>query len=584
MTLLARGLYNMTAMSYFRSAIWQRKSIFIEAVLLTIVINMLGLGTSLYAMQVYDRVIPNQAMETLLVLTVGVLLAMGFNALLSYTRMLMVEKACKAIDTELSDVFFQRALNIRMDQRPTTVGTFAAQIRMFETVRQFLTSTTLFLLADVPFALIFIGVIWMLAGSLALLPLMLLVVTLIVGFMFIKPVARLSMMNAEESNVKNGLLIESIDGIESIKAFKAQQSFVQRWHNLTNLIGQNDLALKKWSGLSTNFSQLIQQISYVGLVAFGVYQITEGELTMGALIAVTIISGRALSPLAQTAHVVVQWQQSKAALAGLDQLMQHPIDGQLDDGLPLVHPDHAIGKVDLSQVVFGYDNIYNALSIGKLSIEPGQHIAIVGGIGSGKSTLLKLISGLYLPTEGRVFFDQVDTAHLAPDFLRQHIYYLPQSSSLFNGTLKDNLLMGLEQLAISDSDILTAAQTTGLIELIQRHPRGLGLIIQEGGKGLSGGQKQLVALTQLMIRMQKQPPKLLLLDEPTSALDGKTEASLMLAISTLMREAKASLIFVTHKPSQLSFADRVLVMDQGRIIADDKREVIAAKLTGAKTA
>lgn len=574
----------MTAMSHFRSAIWQRKSIFIEAVLLTIVINMLGLGTSLYAMQVYDRVIPNQAMETLLVLTVGVLLAMGFNALLSYTRMLMVEKACKAIDTELSDVFFQRALNIRMDQRPTTVGTFAAQIRMFETVRQFLTSTTLFLLADVPFALIFIGVIWMLAGSLALLPLMLLVVTLIVGFMFIKPVARLSMMNAEESNVKNGLLIESIDGIESIKAFKAQQSFVQRWHNLTNLIGQNDLALKKWSGLSTNFSQLIQQISYVGLVAFGVYQITEGELTMGALIAVTIISGRALSPLAQTAHVVVQWQQSKAALAGLDQLMQHPIDGQLDDGLPLVHPDHAIGKVDLSQVVFGYDNIYNALSIGKLSIEPGQHIAIVGGIGSGKSTLLKLISGLYLPTEGRVFFDQVDTAHLAPDFLRQHIYYLPQSSSLFNGTLKDNLLMGLEQLAISDSDILTAAQTTGLIELIQRHPRGLGLIIQEGGKGLSGGQKQLVALTQLMIRMQKQPPKLLLLDEPTSALDGKTEASLMLAISTLMREAKASLIFVTHKPSQLSFADRVLVMDQGRIIADDKREVIAAKLTGAKTA
>lgn len=573
-----------TAMSHFRSAIWQRKSIFIEAILLTVVINILGLGTALYAMQVYDRVIPNQAMETLLVLTVGVLLAMGFNALLSYTRMLMVERACKAIDTELSDVFFQRALNIRMDQRPTTVGTFAAQIRMFETVRQFLTSTTLFLLADVPFALIFIGVIWMLAGPLALLPLMLLVITLIVGFMFIKPVARLSMMNAEEGNIKNGLLIESIDGIESIKALKAQQSFVQRWHNLTNLIGQNDLALKKWSGLSTNFSQLIQQISYVGLVALGVYQITEGELTMGALIAVTIISGRALSPLAQTAHVVVQWQQSKAALAGLDQLMQHPIDGQLDDGLPLVHPDHAIGKVDLSQVVFGYDNIYNALSIGKLSIEPGQHIAIVGGIGSGKSTLIKLISGLYLPTEGRVFFDQLDTAHLAPDFLRQHIYYLPQSSSLFNGTLKDNLLMGLEQLTISDSDILTAAQTTGLIELIQRHPRGLGLIIQEGGKGLSGGQKQLVALTQLMIRMQQQPPKLLLLDEPTSALDGKTEASLMLAISTLMREAKASLIFVTHKPSQLSFADRVLVMDQGRIIADDKREIIAAKLTGAKTA
>lgn len=575
---------NNLAMSAFKTAIWRKKSVFFEAIFLTLIINTIALSTAFYAMQVYDRVIPNQAMETLLVLTVGVLLAMGFNALLSHTRMLMVEKSCKAIDTELSDQFFQQALNIRMDQRPTTVGTFAAQIRMFETVRQFLTATTLFLLADIPFAFILVAIMYLIAGPLAIIPLLLIPLTLIIGFMFIKPVARLSMMNARENNQRNGLLIESIDGIESIKALKGQQSFAQRWYRLTQLIGQNDLALKKWSGLSANLSQLIQQVAYISLIAFGVYQITEGELTMGALIAVTIISGRALSPLAQTAHVVVQWQQSKAALAGLDQLMQHPIDGQLDDGLPLVHPDQAIGKIDLSQVVFGYDNIYNALNIGKLSIEPGQHIAIVGGIGSGKSTLIKLISGLYLPTEGRVFFDQLDTAHLAPDFLRQHIYYLPQSSSLFNGTLKDNLLMGLEQLAISDSDILTAAQTTGLIELIQRHPRGLGLIIQEGGKGLSGGQKQLVALTQLMIRMQQQPPKLLLLDEPTSALDGKTEASLMLAISTLMREAKASLIFVTHKPSQLSFADRVLVMDQGRIIADDKREVIAAKLTGAKTA
>jgi len=569
------------AMSHFRTAIWQRKSVFVEAIVLTIVVNLIGLATAMYAMQVYDRVIPNQTMDTLVVLTIGVLLAIVFDTLLKHTRMIMVEKACKAIDTELSDLFFTQALNIRMEQRPSTVGTFAAQIRMFETVRQFLTSTTLFLLADVPFALIFIGVIALIAGPLALVPLILLPITLLIGFMFIKPVSRLSIANAQESNIKNGLLIESIDGIESIKSLQGQAGFMSRWHDLTNVIGQNDLALKKWSGLSSTLSQFIQQLSYVGLVSFGVYQITQGELTMGGLIAVTIISGRALAPLAQTAHVMVQWQQSKAALTGLNDLMAKPIDDQLSDNLPLLHPDHAQGLLQVSQVDFSYDQQYSAISIANLSINPAESVAILGGIGSGKSTLLKLLSGLYLPNEGRVFFDQVDTAHLSQQFLREHIYYAPQSNKLFNGTLKDNLLMGLERSSIGDSELLDAAKMTGLIDLVTAHPRGLGLMINEGGKGLSGGQQQLVGLTQLVLRIQRKTPKVLLLDEPTSALDGQSEAKIMNVMTDLIKQTGGTVVFVTHKLSQLVYANRIVIMDKGKVIADDSKEIILPKLTGA---
>jgi ATP-binding cassette subfamily C protein LapB len=573
---------NHIAMSYFRDAIWRHKLVFVEAIVLTIAVNFIALATAMYAMQVYDRVIPNQTMDTLIVLSVGVFLAIIFDLLIKQVRLLMVEKSCKAIDSELSDIFFNQAMNIRMDQRPRTVGTFAAQIRMFETVRQFLTSTTLFLLADIPFALVFIAVIALIAGKLALVPLLLLPISLMIGFMMIKPVARLSMANANESNIKNGLLIESIDGIESIKSLQGQTSFVTRWNNLTNLIGKNDLSLKLWTGLSSNSSHFIQQISYVALVSFGVYQITQGELTMGGLIAVTIISGRALAPLTQVVHIMVQWQQSKAALMGLNELMVKPIDDQVLNNQTLLYPDHAQGHLQLKEVCFSYDQQYTAVSINQLFINPGERVAILGGIGSGKSTLLKLLSGLYVPNEGRVFFDQVDMTHLAKKYVREHIYYVPQNNKLFNGTLKENLLMGLEDSSIGDSDLLEAAQMTGLAQFISEHPRGMGLMINEGGKGLSVGQQQLVGLTQLVLRIKLNAPKVLLLDEPTSNLDGPISIEIMNLISKFAQTLDFTLIFVTHKLSQLEFVDRIIIMDKGKVIADDTAEVILPKLVGKR--
>ena len=268
------------ALGLFLRAIYSHKRIFLEAIAATIVINAIGLATSLYSMQVYDRVIPNNGLQTLWVLTFGVLLAMIFELSLKQVRALMVDRACKAIDLDLSDHFFGRALAIRMDRRPRSIGSFAAQIRLFETVRTFLTSTTLFMLADIPFAFMFVGVIAMISGPVALVPLLLLPVSIVTGLLFIRPISRLTNQNVLESTLKNGLLIESIDGIETIKALAGEKSFLARWHNLTVQMGDGELELKYMSGMSTNLTQIIQQLSYVGMVAAGVYAITSGNLTM----------------------------------------------------------------------------------------------------------------------------------------------------------------------------------------------------------------------------------------------------------------------------------------------------------------
>lgn len=565
------------ALSLFYQAIWRRKWVFTEAIVATIFINLLALATAIYSMQIYDRVVPNAGLQTLWVLTFGVIIAVLFELLIKQVRALVVDRACKDIDLELSDRFFGRAIAIRMDQRPPTVGTFAAQIRLFEQVRNFLTSTSLFLLADVPFALLFIGVIALIGGPVAIVPLLLLPLSILVGFMFIKPVARLTNETTTESTIKNGLLIESIDGIETIKSLKGENAFIKRWRALSETIGLNDLKLKSYTVLSTHLSQLIQQISYIGLVAFGVYEIGEGNLTMGGLIAITIISGRALQPLAQVANVMVQWQQTKASLLGLEAIMKSPVDGELsDEKSQLVAPETCRHQVALKDISFGYDPKYAAVQVPQLVIQPGERVAIVGPVGSGKSTLLKLLSGLYQPNSGRVFLDNIDMSHLEPNFLRDQIHYFPQDARLFNGTLRDNLTFGHEKDP-GDEAILNAARTTGLDALIAAHPRGLGLYISEGGHGLSGGQRQLVALTRLLL----QDKGIMLLDEPTASMDGNTEERIAKVMFDAVPE-QGIMVLVTHKLSLLKYVQRVIVMDKGKLVLDGPRDAVLAKIMPAK--
>ncbi len=564
-----------TALDYFFTAIKNRKGIFFEAALGTLILNIIGLATSIYSMQVYDRVIPNNGTQTLWVLTVGVILAVLIEFFIKEARAFMVDKACKVIDLELSDFFFTKAVRVRMDMRPPTIGTFAAQIRLYESVRNFMTSTTLFLIADIPFALMFIGVIALISGPIAIVPLLLFPLAVTVGFIFKKPIERITNKSLVESTLKNGLLIESIDGIESIKTHKAEGHFIGKWNALSDSISQSDLELKKHMTVSSGISQAIQQIAYIVMVAVGVYEIMEGNLTMGGLLAATIISQRALAPAAQIVNILTQWEHSKMALKGLDAMLLLPADGEREHGEQNVKPETCTGEILLNQVKYVYGN-KGAISIANLMIKSGEKVAIIGPIGSGKSTLLKVLSGLYKPSEGRVFVDHIDMSHLDPDFMRTHIAYMPQQTRLFNATLRDNMVMGLSEDP-GDDAVMNAAKKCGFIDTILNHPQGMGMMISEGGHGMSGGQKQLAAVVKVLLNDET---KVLLLDEPSSSLDGRYEE---LAINAIFDTFKTrTIVYATHKTNLLKHADRIIIMQNGVVTADGPRDQILQALAAPR--
>jgi ATP-binding cassette subfamily C protein LapB len=565
----------MSATDWFATSIRRYRSVFFEAVVATFVISMVGLVAALYSMQVYDRVIPTKGYSTLWVLTIGVAIAILIELVLKQVRAYMVDRACKVIDQELSAVFFGKALDIRMDARPSTVGTFASQIRHFESVRNFLTSSSLFIMADLPFAILFVGVIAIIAGPVALVPLVAVPLAVLAGMAFRGPIEKYTGDHMKESNEKNGLLIEAIDGIESVKAANAEWKMLERWRTMTVNIAGSELKMRLFSTLSSNLTQTIQQLSYAGMIAAGAYAINSGALTMGGLIACSIISGRALTPVAQLPSLMVQWQHAKIALKSLNGIMAMPSDR--DSQERLVVPEACRGEVRMSKVAFAYAKDVPGLEVPALLVQPGERIAILGSVGSGKSTLIKLLSGLYKPTAGHVFLDGVDMMHLAPEFVREHVGYLPQDVRLFNGTLRHNLTLGLP--LPSDSQIFKAAALTGLDQVIQNHPKGLELEIAEGGRGLSGGQRQLVGLTRMLLAT----PKVLLLDEPTASMDAKLENRVMQHLFEQMPQDSA-IVVVTHKPSVLNYVSRILVVDKGRVVLDGPRDEVLNRLRQPTTA
>jgi len=556
--------------------VWQallaHKRVFLEAVLATGLVNLLTLATSIYSMQVYDRVIPNQGFQTLWVLSVGVALAVGLEFLLKLVRSHTVDRTCNAIDQQLSEWFFGRMMSIRMDARPASVGTLASQVKGFEMVRGVLASTSLFILADVPFALFFIVVIALVGGWVVAVPLIALPVALVAGLMFQRVIQRHTRRNLDGSNRKAGLLVEAVDGAESLKANSAEWKLQGRWNNLVAEVAETDQQIRSYSALAQNLTVALQQLSYVALVALGAYFVTINELTLGGLLACTIISNRAMMPIVQLPGVMVQWAHARAAIEGLDQVIALP--SETDSMHHSLAPQTLEGGLRFERVRFVYGMAPRpALEVEHLEIKPGERVGLLGAIGSGKSTLLKLCSGLYRPTEGKVYLGGVDLALLATAVTRESIGYLPQDARLFSGTLRDNLLMGLPDPG--DEAILQAAQRTGLIDLIGGQPRGLSLEITEGGRGVSGGQKQLIMLTRALLA----EPRVWLLDEPTGAMDSVTETRIV----NLLREitsAGATLVAATHKTALLPLFDRLIVLQGGRILMDGPRDAVLAKLSG----
>jgi ATP-binding cassette, subfamily C, bacterial LapB len=460
-----------------------------------------------------------------------------------------------------------------MDARPKTVGTFAGQVRQFELVRNFMTSSTLFLLADAPFVLFFIAIIAWVGGVIALIPIALLPLALLAGMYAQWRIKGLAEDQLNEINQKNGVLIEAIDGIEAVKAVGGEWKLLDRWQNLTAEAATRELRIRATTMMANNLGQTLQQASYVLLIATGAYAINAGQLTMGGLIACAIISNRALTPIAQISGLFVQWQHAKAALKGLDHMMSLPTDR--DGTTRMVIPESCRGEIRLEEASFSYEESRVALQATNLHIRPGERIAIIGPVGAGKSTLIKILTGMYRPSEGRAFMDGVDMAHIAPEFLRENIGYLTQDVRLFNGTLRDNLTLGLP--SPTDGQILSAARKTGLERLITAHPLGLELPIAEGGRGLSGGQRQLVGLTRLLLAN----PRILLLDEPTASMDSELESFVMM---NLFRATPPDTVIVlaTHKRGLLKLVDRIIIVDQNRIVHDGRRDDVLRLMMAAR--
>lgn len=559
-----------TAKDWFIYTIKKRKAAFFEGVIATTVISILALVVSFFSLQVYDRVVPTGSLPTLVVITLGALIGIALELIAKEIRSGIIDRACKMIDVELSGVFFSRMLAIRMDQRPNTIGTFASQIKQFELVRNFMTSSTLFIFADVPFVFFFIAVIGFIGGVVALVPLGLLPLSLIAGFYAKWKLGSLAEQQLTDSNNKNGMLVEAIDGIESIKALGGEWKMLEFWKRLTRSSADIEQKIRSVNSLATSIPQSISQLSYVLMVAVGAYAITSGKITIGAMIACSIISNRALSPISQIAGKIIQWHHAKAALKGLDAMMKLETDRK-EDSSALI-PDECKGQINAEGIAFSYNSgETRALNPLNLSFNPSERVAIIGPVGSGKSTLIKLLSGLYKPSQGKVFLDQLDMDLLAPEFLRENIGYLTQDVRLFNGSLRYNLTMGLP--TPGDSKILDACTKTGLIHIIKNHPKGLDLPIFEGGRGLSGGQRQMVGLTRMLLAK----PKILLLDEPTASMDNDLELKIMRSIFS-ESDPYSLIVISTHKLALLNFVNRIIVIDKGKIAYDGSKETVLEKL------
>ena len=559
-----------TAARLIWGALARRRGTFFDAVLASALINMLALATSLYSMQVYDRVIPNHGYQTLWVLSVGVAGAIALEFFLKHVRAVIVENACKAIDCELSEWFFQRALAIRMEGRPPGVGTLASQVKGFELVRGIMTSTSLFVLVDIPFAALFVGVIGIVGGVLVLVPLIALPCALLAGLMFQHAIGRHAAANQAQSHMKTGLMVESIDGAESLKAMGAEWRFLSRWKNLVADVADSDMRIKRLATISQNLTAMLQQVGYVALVAFGAYLVTDNVLTMGGVIACSILIGRAMASIATLPSVMVQWAHARAALDGLDQVIRMPSENDERD-VALI-PQKLEDNIRFEKVFFAYGAAKHlALEVPALQISAGDRVGLLGGIGSGKSTLLKLASGLFRPVSGKVFIGGLDAALIAPALLREKIGYLPQDFQLFSGTLRDNLLLGLPDPG--DDALFEAAQITGLIDLITQQPKGLALVISEGGRGVSGSQKQLIGLTRLLLAR----PAIWMLDEPTSAMDVASERRIIAMLEKLGSQGVTMLV-ATHKTTLIPLFSRLMFVQGGRVGLEGPREQVLAAI------
>ncbi|ENF8746439.1 type I secretion system permease/ATPase [Vibrio fluvialis] len=558
---------------WFWGTIWQSKRIYRDVLVASVLINLFAIAAPMFTRLVYDKVVPNLAFETLWVLASGVFIIFLFDLTLKLLRNYFIDVAGKKSDILISSKLFAKVMGIRMESRPPSVGAFARHLQEFESIREFFTSATIASLIDLPFALLFLTLIWLMAGNLVLVPVTGVVILIVYSLLIQAPLRRAIEEGSRLASQKYANLIESLAGLETLKLFGAQSQFQYRWEEAVAHMANWNIKSRRITDGIQNTAGFVQQSSNVGMIILGVYLIAEGDLTMGGLIAATMLSGRAIGPLVQLSLLSTRYNQAKSSLTIIEQVMAMP--DEQEEGKRYIHRPMIQGKIELDKVTFHYPNSPVA-SIRDLSltINPGEKVAIIGRIGSGKTTLERLIMGLYQPTEGHVRIDDTDIQQLHHIDVRRNIGCVPQESVLFYGTIRDNITLG-RPLA-DDRDVMDAANRAGVTVFTQQDPAGLERQVGEGGLLLSGGQRQAVAIARALLGR----PPVLLMDEPTSAMDNRSELQIKHQLSQLT--PSETLVLITHKTTMLDVVDRVIVMEKGCIIADGPKEMVLNDLRHGK--
>lgn len=561
-----------TGRHWFRDTLLHFWPIWIQVAIGAVLINLFSLVSPLFAMNIYDRVVPNQIMETLWALTIGICLVLGFDFAIRLLRGYFIDFAGKNTDVLLASRIFQQILGMQLAHRPPSAGAFANELREFETLRDFFTSATLTTLIDLPFVFLFVAMIALIGGPLAWVPLVAIPLVIGVGLALQFPLDSIVRKSFRESAQRHAILIETLNGLETIKSLGAEGRMQRRWEQFVVMSSRSGMMGRLFSSVAVNFSVLAQGLVYAVMIVVGVYEIAAGHMTTGALIACTILSGRAMAPLAQVAGLLTRYNQSMAALKALDRVMQVPLERPSHGGL---HRPRIAGAIEFRDVAFEYPHgSGKALDGVSFKIAPGERVAFIGRVGSGKSTASKLILGLYHATSGQVLIDGADIRQIDPADLRRHVGVVPQDIFLFNGTIKENIVLGAP--GADDSDVLLASKLVGLDEFVRSVPEGYDLMVGERGERLSGGQRQGIALARAFVR----DPSIVLLDEPTSAMDQTNEERIKRRLAQAL--AGKTLILITHRPSLLSLVDRLIVLDRGKVIADGPRDQVMKALAQAQ--
>lgn len=565
------SLVNREQKHWFWDTLKLSKGIYFNVIIASIMINLFVLATPLFTMNVYDRVVPNGAFETLWVLAIGVSVIYIFDIGLKFLRTYFLELSGKKSDIIMSSILYEQVLNLKLSVFPKSVGSFASNLKDFDSIKGFLNSSTVSILIDLPFAILFLLVVNFIAGSIVLIPMVIMMLILLYSFAIKGPLKRSIESTYEASANKNAILIESLSNIETIKYLGASGHAQWELEEATGDIANKSIKTKLLSDSIKSVTQFLVQINTIIIVIYGVYQIEALELSLGGLIASIILSSRAIAPMGQVASLVSSYQQTKTAYDAIDNIMKMEVERK--DGKKFIQNDNIQGDIDFEEVSFSYgEDDPKILHNVSFSIKAGEKVAIIGRVGSGKTTIQKLTAGLYSATEGSIKIDGIDINQINPANLRSNIAYVSQDINLFRGTVKENIVYRAPY--VDDELIQKAAQMSLVQEFVSKHPLGFDMPILERGAGLSGGQRQTIAIARAILL----DSPIVIMDEPTNSLDNQSEAKLIQNLKEYTKDK--TLLVVTHKLSLLNLVDRIIVIDNGRVTLNGPKDEVMKKLQG----